>query len=257
MSDTLQEAPVAPAPDQTPKSTSALAITSLILGVIALVLSFIPIINNFAFVLAIIGVIFGVIGLVATGKKGKKKGRGLAIAGVVTTVLAMVITFAMQSAFSKAIDDATKEVTSSTSTSSKADKSEKSEASADGSVKIDNGNYTVKILSAAKSGADYEGKPTVLVTYEVTNNKDENSNFMDINAAAFQNGKSLGAAIYTENPEGYDPNSLMATLQPGATNTVTQGYVLNDETSEVTVEIKGTLDVASDAAVAKQKFPLQ
>ena len=91
----------------------------------------------------------------------------------------------------------------------------KAEESADGSVKIDNGNYTVKIVSAVKSNPDYEGKPTVLVTYEVTNNKNKNSNFMEIHTEVFQNGKSLNNAIYMDNPEGYDPNSVMTTLQPG------------------------------------------
>lgn len=259
----------APLPVQEVKSTSALAITSLVLGIIAVVFSFIPIINNLAFILGIIGVVFGVIGLVATGKRGKKKGHNIAIAGVVLTVLAMVITIAMQSAFSKAIDDATKETTSSATSSATAEKTtekpqkaeadksdEKPEESADGSVKIDNGNYTVKIVSAVKSNPDYEGKPTVLVTYEVTNNKNKNSNFMEIHAEVFQNGKSLDTAIYMDQPEGYDSNSMMTTLQPGATNTVTQGYVLEDETNPVTVEVKGTIDFSSGDE-AKKEFALQ
>lgn len=276
MSDTPEVTPVAPQPEpqvatpaplpaQEAKSTSGLAITSLVLGIIAIVLSFIPIINNLAFILGIIGVVFGVIGLVATGKRGKKKGHNIAVAGVVLTVLAMVITIAMQSAFSKAIYDATKETTSSATAESTTEKPQKSEAdkssekaeeSADGSVKIDNGNYTVKIVSAVKSNPDYEGKPTVLVTYEVTNNKNKNSNFMEIHTEVFQNGKSLNNAIYMDNPEGYDPNSAMTTLQPGATNTVTQGYVLEDETNPVTVEVKGTIDFSSGDE-AKKEFALQ
>lgn len=79
---------------------------------------------------------------------------------------------------------------------------------------------------------------------------------MEIHTEVFQNGKSLNNAIYMDNPEGYDPNSVMTTLQPGATNTVTQGYVLEDETNPVTVEVKGTIDFSSGDEV-KKEFALQ
>lgn len=86
------------------RSTSAMAVASLVMGVITLIFSFIPIINNAAFVLGVIGLVFALVGLHATGRKGYKKGKGLSVAGVVLCVLAMVITLAMQSGFSKAAD---------------------------------------------------------------------------------------------------------------------------------------------------------
>lgn len=65
------------------KHISALGITAFVLGVIALVLSWIPIVNNVAFAFAIAGIIFGCFALYATRKNGKKKGRGLVIAAVI------------------------------------------------------------------------------------------------------------------------------------------------------------------------------
>lgn len=88
------------------KGTSGIAITALVLGIISLVLSWIPIVNNAAAVLGVIGLIFGVIGIVKTGRNGRKKGRGLAVAGTVLSVLSIVISLGMQAAFSNAIDKA-------------------------------------------------------------------------------------------------------------------------------------------------------
>lgn len=83
---------------------SGLSTAGMVLGIVGIVLSFIPIINNIAFFLGILAVIFGIIGLV------KKAGKGKAIAGLVLGILAIVITLAMQSAVSDAIDETSKEL---------------------------------------------------------------------------------------------------------------------------------------------------
>ncbi len=86
------------------KQKQAFALVSLILGVIGLIFSFFPIINNLAAILGIVAVIFGIVALVTHNKKG------LTIAGIVTGVLSIVITLAIQSAWSKALDKATSEI---------------------------------------------------------------------------------------------------------------------------------------------------
>ena len=58
---------------QAPRSVAA--IVALVLGVIALISSWVPIINNLSFVFALVGVAFVVVGLVGT-LRGKKSGRG-------------------------------------------------------------------------------------------------------------------------------------------------------------------------------------
>lgn len=83
---------------------SGLSTAGMVLGIVGIVLSFIPIINNIAFFLGILAVIFGIIGLV------KKAGKGKAIAGLVLGILAIVITLAMQSAVSDSIDETSKEL---------------------------------------------------------------------------------------------------------------------------------------------------
>lgn len=83
---------------------SGLATAGLVLGIIGIVLSFIPIINNIAFVLGILALIFGIISLIKHASKGK------AIAGLVLGILSIVITIGMQSAVSDTIDKTTNEL---------------------------------------------------------------------------------------------------------------------------------------------------
>ncbi|WP_368102561.1 DUF5067 domain-containing protein, partial [Bifidobacterium bifidum] len=95
----------------------------------------------------------------------------------------------------------------------------------------------VTIVSAAKSGNDYEDKPTVMVTYEWKNNSGKNNSFAALaHPQVFQNGQALDTAVYLDQPTGYDMNSYTAEIQPGATGKVTLGYVLKDE-STITVDV--------------------
>lgn len=89
-----------------PKPKSAAAIVALVLGVIALVSSWVPIVNNLAFIFGLVGAVFAVVALVGT-LRGKKSGKALAIASAVLNVLALVVVLATQSAYSSAIDKAT------------------------------------------------------------------------------------------------------------------------------------------------------
>lgn len=105
MSDT-QNAPIAPggAP-AAPLPKSGMAIASLVLAIIAAVASTVPLINNVAFPLAILAVIFGVVGIIGVAR-GKRSGRGLAIAGIVVAVIAGVMAQQMNMALSAAFDEA-------------------------------------------------------------------------------------------------------------------------------------------------------
>jgi hypothetical protein len=86
---------------------SGLAVTSLILGIIALLLAFIPIVNNFAFPLALIGLTLGVIGWVGA-RRGKRTGKGMAIVGVALAVLALAGVLASQAFYGAVLDEAVK-----------------------------------------------------------------------------------------------------------------------------------------------------
>ena len=84
------------------KPTSSAAIVGLVLGILAIVTSWIPIVNNLSFILGVIGLIFSIVGVVGTAR-GKKGGKGLAIAALVVNVLSLVVVLGMQSAWSAAL----------------------------------------------------------------------------------------------------------------------------------------------------------
>lgn len=94
------------------KKMSVSAIIGIVFAGLAILLSWIPIINNFAFVLAAVGLGFGIVALVAT-LKGKRRGKGLAITTVVLSVLAFVIVMATQSMYGAAIDKVSDDVNES------------------------------------------------------------------------------------------------------------------------------------------------
>ena len=83
-----------------PQSKSGMAIAGFVLGIIALLTSFLPIINNLSFFLAILGLIFGIVGMVGISK-GKKSGKGLAIASIVICVVSGAVVLGTQSMYSE------------------------------------------------------------------------------------------------------------------------------------------------------------
>ncbi len=76
------------------------AITALVMGILAIINSFIPFLNVISYIFAILAVIFGIIGIV------KKTGKGLAIAGLVLGILSLILATAINVGTSSAIDDA-------------------------------------------------------------------------------------------------------------------------------------------------------
>lgn len=235
-------------PEPTTKSTTALGITGLVLGVVGVILSFIPIINNFAIILAVVGVVFGIIGIVATKKNGKKKGRGIAIAATVLSVIALIVSFSIQAAFSSAVDSATKSSSSTSQGSDSKAESKDSSASTDtaSGAQENEGDLTsahASITAAAKSSNDYNGKPTVLVTIEWKNTSSDNQMITTaLNPKVYQNGKALDSAIYTSAPQGYDAQAALTELKAGANTTTTLAYTLEDESTDVEVELSNLFD---------------
>ncbi|MFK0020790.1 DUF4190 domain-containing protein [Streptomyces sp. NPDC090798] len=95
-----------PQPQQ--PGSNGLATTALVLGIIAVVVSFIPVLNVVVWPLAILGIIFGAIGLSKAGKV--RKGKGAGITGLVTSAVAIIMFFAMNALFFSAVDKASKEL---------------------------------------------------------------------------------------------------------------------------------------------------
>jgi hypothetical protein len=76
----------------------------MVLGIIALLLSWIPIINNVAAIVAVVGLGLGIPALIRA-RRGTHGGTGMAITGLVTSVLAIVLVILTQLLFAEAIDE--------------------------------------------------------------------------------------------------------------------------------------------------------
>ena len=66
-----------------------MGVAALILGIISIIIGFIPLCGSIALLPAIIGLILGIVDVVLKSKKGEKK--GISIAGLVLSALAIVI----------------------------------------------------------------------------------------------------------------------------------------------------------------------
>ncbi|CKI81277.1 CD20-like family [Streptococcus pneumoniae] len=101
-----------------------LGILAIIFGALALLGSWMPIINNFSFILAILALIFGLIGFAVNRKRPKT----LAIIGTVLAVVSIAIVLVTQAMYAKSLKELGKNVEETVSSvSSSIESSQKEE----------------------------------------------------------------------------------------------------------------------------------
>ena len=103
-----------------------LGILAIIFGGLALLGSWMPIINNFSFILAILAIIFGLIGFAVNRKRPKT----LAIIGTVLSVVSIAIVLATQAMYAKSLDKIGKDVEQAVSSASSSIESSQKEEDA-------------------------------------------------------------------------------------------------------------------------------
>ena len=96
-----------PAAEHAPKRGNGFAVTALVLGIIAVVLAFIPVVNIVSFVLAALAIIFGIVGLISSGKR--HAGKGMSITGIVLGVVALALAIIMYVLVLQAVDEKCRE----------------------------------------------------------------------------------------------------------------------------------------------------
>jgi hypothetical protein len=182
---------------------SGLAISALVLSIIALVLCWVPIVNNFAAILAVVGLALGIPALISA-RRGKRTGSGLAVASVILSVLALVGVLATQAFYSSVIDEVTDEINNSagdaeSSAAAEAEASANAEANASAAAAAvlplgqsgELSEYTITVDSVTTNGNDivaqenpFNDEPTgqyVLVGLTVTyNGADEGDPWVDL-----------------------------------------------------------------------------
>lgn len=88
-----------------PAPKNGLGTTALVLGIVGLLLAWLPFIGFIGFVLGALGLVLGLIGWSRT-RKGQATNRGPAIAGVILSVIAIVVSIAVWTSTANAINDA-------------------------------------------------------------------------------------------------------------------------------------------------------
>ena len=172
------------------KATSGMAIAGLVLGILAAVSSWIPIINNFSFILAVIGLVFAIVGVVGT-VRGKKAGRGIAIAALVINLVAAGIVLAMQSAMSAAIDDATSGLVSTEDVTVQQQEGTDVDAGTDSA---DQQAYAISDVQM--TGDDY----SVTISGTFTNNSDTEVSYVQVSYRLLDaEGAQIGTAYANTN----------------------------------------------------------
>jgi hypothetical protein len=90
------------------KPSNGLGTAGFVVGTIGLVFSFIPLIGVVAWPLVILGIIFSAVGI-GKASKGRATNTGLAIAGLVVSIVGLVICILWVAVWNKAVDDVEQE----------------------------------------------------------------------------------------------------------------------------------------------------
>lgn len=230
--------------------TSGAAIAGLVIGIVALVSSWVPIINNFSFVLAVIGLVLAIVGMVGA-MRGKRAGKGIAVAALVINLVAAGMVLATQGAMSAAIDEATGSPEVS-SVSSGGDAAEPDDGAAGegeaqpavdlapgDSVELESG-LAVSVDSVETGLVNYDGSEVVAVRVTYANNGSEQASY---NSYDWKGEDANGAQEYTAFYSEADDELGSGTLAAGGTKSGTIyfeggtvkalyfGNVLSDEPS--------------------------
>ena len=103
------------------------------------------------------------------------------------------------------------------------------------------GDCHVKILDCKYGALDYEGKKTIAVTFEFTNNSDEAQAFDGaVYPVAYQDGVQLSDTIPEADSADYDRTTAM--VKTGKKVTCAYYWRTTSDTADVDIEVSSYLD---------------
>jgi hypothetical protein len=100
--------PAAPPEYHVAPPRNGLGTAGFVLGLIGLLISFLPIVGVVAWPLVILGLVFSLIGF-SRGRSGRATNKGLALAGVILSVIGLVVCILWVAVFGKAASDVSKQ----------------------------------------------------------------------------------------------------------------------------------------------------
>lgn len=101
------------------------------------------------------------------------------------------------------------------------------------------GDYTL-VIDSCRLAKSYDKKDVVIVKYRFTNNNDEDGASFSIafDDKVYQNGVGLNDAYILDDSANYSYDNQTKSIQKGATLEVEVAYELNDNTTDIVVEVK-------------------
>ncbi len=170
-------------------------------------------------------------------EKKKKKKKTIIIISVIAAIL--IIIGVIGSAGSS---DENKPDTASTNSSVKADTTEASNNEI--------GDYKC-VVKSAKLTKNWEGKDTVLLTYEFTNNSSNPASFdVALIDRVYQDGIGLETTFLSNDDTDY----LDVQIKPGVSKDIRKAYILRNTTTDLEVEIEELISFSDDKIVTTVKL---
>ena len=161
-------------------------------------------------------------------QKKKKKKKRLIILGVILAVIIIIVAASSGSSGSNDAD-------------SQGNNSSVSAEQEETKGKIGNYVCTVKSATVCKN---WEGKDSVKITYEFTNNAKEAESFdFALNDDLYQDGVGLESSFISSDDNDW---GLDVKIKPGTTKEVSKVYVLRDKETPIEVEISELISFSDD-----------
>ena len=217
-------------------ASKGFAITALIMGIVAIVNSFIPILNIASYVFAILAIVFGIIGIV------KKGGKAMAIVGLVLGGVSLISATAINAGTSSLINEALEEAgltetktttvptttTRTTTTTTKSTTSKKTKYGLGDTFVFDELEFTLdseySFVTLDNQFSDLNGRDVIKLGVTVKNLSDDNNH---LNMFYYDVFGSEGVELQKVTAYFDDAIDYAGDLRPGASYK-TYFYILYD-----------------------------
>jgi len=113
------------------------------------------------------------------------------------------------------------------------------------------------IIKSMQLSTNYKDEPSVIITYDFTNNSDEAKSFVfAVSSTVFQDGIECESTISSFKDKSFNSDNQMKDIKPGATLEVQKIYKLNNETSDIEVEVSEWISFSKNPATVVRTFSL-
>lgn len=199
-----------------------------------------------SFFIPIVGLILYLTKKDSKPKTAKACGKCALACVIINIIITIVYAVAAGSAVKEVTDNSSSSITENYENPSASNKVDAENNDTDNNAENGKlGNYAC-VVKGAELRTNWEGKDTVLITYDFTNNSSNPASFdIALDAKAYQDGVGLETTFLSDD----DTDILDVEIKPGVTKEVKKAYILRDTTTAVEIEIAETFSFSDDKIV--------